>query len=368
MKIASKIASIETFANEMLCFVRITDSEGAQGWGMTAPFAANITAQVLHQIAAPVALKPFEDFTAVADRIIWRQYKFLGSFLARAAAGIDTALWDLVSRREGKSVAEMCGKKRDAIDLYASSMIRDLPVQQEADRLRALQDKFGYRAIKLHPGIPVGHDQDFWPRRTEDMVAAMVKTAVPNTHLIVDVNGNYSVPKAIEMGRYFRDQGVALYEEPCPYSQIENTKAVRDGCAEFGLPVAGGEQDYVDTMWERMIDGHVMDVCQPDLLYIGGFSRALRIARYAAGRGRYVTPHTSNRSPIFVMGLHYMACIDNPYPFLECGIEDDRWALDSYLPQIEISGGRARVPVTPGWGFEPSPEFLATSAYAVSRA
>ena len=155
---------------------------------------------------------------------------------------------------------------------------------------------------------------------------------------------------------------------PCPYWQIEKTRTVREGCAQFGLPIAGGEQDYVDTMWERMIDNHVMDVCQPDLLYIGGFSRALRIARYAAECGRFVTPHTSNRSPIFVMGLHYMAAIDHPYPFLECGIEDDRWALDSYGPQIEIAGGRAAVPTAPGWGFSPSPAFLATSTYAVSRA
>lgn len=363
-----KIASIETFANDMLCYVRLTDSDGAQGWGMTAPFAADITAQVLHRLAAPIALKPFEDHTAVADEIIWQQYKFLGTFVARAAAGIDTALWDLAARRKGVSVAELVGKKRGAIDLYASSMKRDLPVQEEADRLRALQDQYGYRAIKLHPGIPVGRNQDFWPHRTEDMVAAMAKTAAPGTHLIVDVNGNYDVEKAIETGRYFRDQGVALYEEPCPYWQIENTKAVREGCAQFGLPVAGGEQDYVDTMWERMIDEHVMDVCQPDLLYIGGFSRALRVARYAAGRGRPVTPHTSNRSPIFVMGLHYMASIDNPYPFLECGIEDDRWALDTYAPHIAIADGRAAVPTAPGWGFTPSPEFLATSQYAVSRA
>ena len=40
-----QIKSIETFANEMLCFVRVTDTDSACGWGMTAPFAADITAQ-----------------------------------------------------------------------------------------------------------------------------------------------------------------------------------------------------------------------------------------------------------------------------------------------------------------------------------
>jgi RHS repeat-associated protein len=88
-----------------------------------------------------------------------------------------------------------------------------------------------------------------------------------------------------------------------------------------------------------MIDERVMDVCQPDLLYIGGFTRALRIADYAAKRGLQVTPHTSNRSVIFPMGLHYMACIDNPYPFLEVGIEDDLWAVNTYFPNIEIKDG-----------------------------
>lgn len=362
-----KITTIETFANRDICFVRVTDSAGNTGWGMTAPFCADISAQVLHRIAAEIAFEPFDDFTKVADEIIRRQYKYLGSFLARAAAGIDTALWDLAAREKGVSVAELTGKKRSRIDLYASSMKRNLPVREEAERMRALQDQFGYRALKLHPGIPVGRDRDFWENRTEDMVAEMVKTAAPGSHIIIDVNGNYSVERAIEMARFLHDHGISLFEEPCPYWETEKTKAVRDACVSIGIPVAGGEQDYVDTVWERMIDQRVMDVCQPDLLYIGGYSRALRIAGYAAQKGLQVTPHTSNRSPIFIMGLHYMACIANPYPFMETGIENDVWALSCYNPQIEIKDGQAAVPAGPGWGFVPSEDFLAKSTYAVSR-
>ena len=265
---------------------------------MTAPFAADITATVVHRIAAGVALKPFEDFTEVADRIMNDQYKFLGTFLARSAAGIDTALWDLEAKRNGVSVAAMVGQKLDYIDLYASSMKRDLPVQEEADRLRALQDKFGYRALKLHPGIPVSKNKDYWPGRT---------------------------------------------------------------------PIAGGEQDYLEPSWRRIIDEQIVDICQPDLLYIGGFTRSLRIAERAAKLGRPVTAHTSNQSPIFVMGLHYHACIETPYAFLECGIEDDQWTK-CYTPAIEIKDGRAKVPDSPGWGFEPTEEFISSSRYAVTKA
>ena len=362
-----QIKTIETFSASHICFVRVVDDKGDSGWGMAAPFAANITAQVLHQLTTGSAFLPFEDFTTVADVIITREYKFLGSFLARAASGIDTALWDLYSKKKGLSVAQMAGQKRNFFDLYASSMKRDLPVQEEADRLRALQDKFGYRSIKLHPGIPVGEDKDHWPGRTEDMVRAMVNTAKPGTEIIVDVNGNYSVEKAIEMAKFFKSHGISLFEEPCPYWELEKTKAVRQACAEIGIPVAGGEQDYVEPIWERMIDEHIMDVYQPDLLYIGGFSRALRIAERAAKNGRPVTPHTSNQSPIFVMGLHYMAVIEKPYHFLECGIEDDPWALTCYEPRLEIKDGRAAVPTAPGWGFEPSVDFLSKAEYRISK-
>jgi len=43
------------------------------------------------------------------------------------------------------------------------------------------------------------------------------------------------------------------------------------------------------------------------------------------------------------------------------------WALDSYNPQINIAEGKASVPAGPGWGFEPTADFLTRSVYAVSR-
>ena len=50
------IAKIETFATEFLCFVRVTDAQGDIGLGQTAPYNADITAQVIHRQIAPWAL------------------------------------------------------------------------------------------------------------------------------------------------------------------------------------------------------------------------------------------------------------------------------------------------------------------------
>ena len=46
--------------------------------------------------------------------------------------------------------------------------------------------------------------------------------------------------------------------------------------------MTGGEQDCELTVWRRMIGMRAVDVVQPDVLYLGGIARTLRVARMAA--------------------------------------------------------------------------------------
>jgi L-alanine-DL-glutamate epimerase-like enolase superfamily enzyme len=363
-----KITSIETFADVNLCLVRIRAGD-AEGWGMAAPFSADITARCVHRFAAPFALgKDSADFRGFADEIIRHNYKFLGSFIARSAAGIDTALWDLEAKLAGRSVADFAGKLRDSIPVYASSMRRNpQPLQSEADRLLGFCEQYGFKSVKLHPGIPVNRDVDFYPGCSEELVRRTRETLPEDIEIIVDVNGNFSSGRAIEFGRFLKDNGVCLYEEPCPYWELDEVKKVREECAKFGLPIAAGEQDYMDTAWDRMIGERIVDVAQPDLLYIGGFTRALRVAERCAEKGIPVTPHTSNRSPIYLMGVHYMSVIENPYGFLEMGVEFGEWEESAYLNAPPIHGGCAAIPDAPGWGMVISDDWLARSEYQISR-
>ena len=51
-----KIAALETFADEFVCFVRLTTDSGAIGWGQTSTYNADITATIFHRQVAPWAL------------------------------------------------------------------------------------------------------------------------------------------------------------------------------------------------------------------------------------------------------------------------------------------------------------------------
>jgi len=167
-----KITSIETFTTQYVCFVRVTTEDGAQGFGQTAPYHADITAQVLHrQVARWVLHKDEDNLEQLIQIVLEKEHKFPGSYLRRALAGFETAIWDLRGHREGKSVCQLLGGTPGPVRAYGSSMSRDITPENEAKRLAGLQDQFGFDAFKFRIGSECGHDQDEWPGRTEEIVA-----------------------------------------------------------------------------------------------------------------------------------------------------------------------------------------------------
>ena len=121
-----KIRKLETFGNEFVCFVRVTTDTGDTGWGQTSTYNADITATIFHRQVAPWALDADAlDIDSLVRRIEEKEHKFPGSYRCRALAGLDTALWDLRGKLEGKPVVELLGGKPRALRAYASSMKRD---------------------------------------------------------------------------------------------------------------------------------------------------------------------------------------------------------------------------------------------------
>jgi len=364
-----KIKRIETFTTEFICFVRVTTDDGGEGWGQVAPYNADITAQVLHRQIAPWSLgRDALDIDALVDLIPEKELKFPGSYICRAIGGLDTALWDLRGKREGKSVCELLGGTPRALRAYASSMKRDITPEQEAARFVELRDRQGFDAFKYRIGAECGHDIDEWPDRTEEIIPAIHRALGSEVALLVDGNSGFSPRHAIEVGRMLEDHGVSHFEEPCPYWELEQTKAVRDA---LDLDVTGGEQDCMIPVWRQMIDMRAVDVIQPDVCYLGGITRTLRVAKMAEEAGLPCTPHSANLSMVTLFTMHLLGAIPNAGPYLELSIEGP-----DYYPWQEglfvespygVRNGQVRIPEAPGWGVEVHPDWLARADHACSE-
>ena len=116
--------------------MRVTADTGDTGWGQMSTYNADITAQIFHRQVAVHALGkdafPFDD---LLDRITEKEHKYPGSYLLRALTGLDTALWDLRGKVEGKPVVSLIGGTPRKLRTYASSMKRDITPLDEGTRL-----------------------------------------------------------------------------------------------------------------------------------------------------------------------------------------------------------------------------------------
>ncbi|MFQ5438357.1 MAG: mandelate racemase/muconate lactonizing enzyme family protein [Paracoccaceae bacterium] len=363
-----KINKIETFTNEFIGFVRITSHEGDQGWGQVSTYHSDITTQVLHRQVAPWVLgRDSSDLDDLLDLVTEREHKFPGSYLRRAMAGFDTAVWDLRGKRAGRPVTGLIGGTPGRLRAYASSMKRDITPAGEAARLAGLRDRFGFDAFKVRVGAEVGRNIDEWPGRTEEIIPLMRRMLGPDMSLLVDANSCFSPDRAIEVGHMLQDHGYEHYEEPCPYWDFAQTKEVTDA---LDIDISGGEQDCDLPTFKRMIDERVVDVIQPDVLYLGGLCRTLRVCAMAGAAGLPVTPHCANLGLATLFTMHLLRAIPNAGKYLEFSIEGPDyypWQEGLYVRSpYEIENGQATVTDAPGWGVEIAPEWLERSTYQAS--
>jgi len=361
-----KIKSIETFCTENFGLTRVTAEDGSQGWGQVSTYNSDISSLVLHRQVAPHALgHDINDIDALVDVIPEREHKFPGSYLRRAIGGLDTALWDLHGKLQGKSVCELLGGAPRPLRVYGSSMRRDINGADEADRLSRLRDKHGYDAFKIRVGREYGHDVDQWPGRTEEVVSAVRGALGDEVTLLADANSWFTPGRAIEVGHMLQDHGFVHFEEPCPYWELEWTKQVTDA---LDMDVTGGEQDCDLATWRRMARMGVVNVMQPDISYIGGITRTLRVAELAKRHGLACTPHSANLSLVTVFTLHVMGAIEAAGPYVEFSIEDGYpWDDGIYQPALVARDGKVAIPDGPGWGIEVNLEWLAKSTYQISE-
>jgi L-alanine-DL-glutamate epimerase-like enolase superfamily enzyme len=123
--------------------------------------------------------------------------------------------------------------------------------------------------------------------------------------------------------------------------------------------------------WARMIDERVVDIVQPDVMYMGGIARTLTVARLAADAGLPCTPHSANLSLVTICTMHLLGAIPNAGKYLEFSIEGpDYYPWQQNLfpgDPFAVRDGKVSIPSGPGRGVDINPRWLELSAHQVSE-
>jgi len=339
-------------------FLRARSKGAIEGLVMINEGRHFLTAMLQERILPFFAGRDARDLETLIDEIyVYKSnYKYAGSALWMPIAWAEAAVLDLLGKAAGKPIGDLLGgRKRDQVPVYVSSLIRETTPQAEVEWVGRRIEQTQAKAVKVKIGGRLSRNADASPGRTERLIALARQAWGDEMKIYVDANGSYDAPHALEVAKMLKEHNVAFFEEPCPFEDLDETKAVADA---LEMPVAGGEQDASLPRFEYMARNRVVDILQPDMLYNGGFIRNHRANVIARHYGLPLTPHSPYLGPRQALSTHFCATLPELPVELEFAAALPQRPMDWYSPQIEVKDGRIAVPTGPGLGIEFAPEVL----------
>ena len=177
-------------------------------------------------------------------------------------------------------------------------------------------------------------------------------------------NCAWDAATAMQVGKAIESAAIAWYEEPLAPTDLEGYREVRRAVR---IPISGGEGLAGLYPFRDLIQTRSVDIVQPDVMYMGGISRTLRVVRMAAAAGLPCTPHSANLSLVTLCTMHLLGAIPNPGKYLELSIEGagyHPWQQGLFLGDpFAVRDGQVTIPSAPGWGAEINPEWLHSATY-----
>jgi L-alanine-DL-glutamate epimerase-like enolase superfamily enzyme len=352
------IASIELLKGTDDFLVRVQSRDGAEGLGVGHPDVLETTWPILTKRVAPFFVgKDARDLESLLEGVYLTasNYKWQGLPFWVPVASVEIAILDLLGRVAEKPIGELFGPtvRRD-VAVYRASGNRGNSPQEEIAYLQQLVDETGAKAIKFRLGARMRFDEASM-RRDLALLELTRKTFGDGMTIYADANGSYDVPTAVRIGQIMHERRLAFLEEPVPFDFYDETKEIADA---LQIPVAGGEQESSLRRFRWMIEHRGVDVVQPDLLYFGGFTRSIRVARMAEAAGIPCTPHMSGGGLGYLYVAQFASCVPNAGPYQEFKGTDESLPVSSDTSPLKSIGGQLKVPTGPGLGVTVDPSYV----------
>ena len=277
------------------------ESDGTISWDRTTLVIANVEAggksgfgytycsKAAGTLIESVLAREIEGRNAFAIEAVWAAMNAVVRNIGRpgiascAISALDIALWDLKARHLVQPLAVLLGAAREKVPVYGSGGFTSYDESRLRDQLGGWAAQ-GCRWVKMKVGRQ--------PDRDRARVRA-AKSAIEETHLLVDANGAYTRKQALEFARGFSDCGVTWFEEPVSSDDLEGLRVLRDR-APGGMDIAAGEYGYTPYYFRTMLQAGAVDVLQADATRCGGVTGFLRAAALCDG---FELPLSSHCAP-----------------------------------------------------------------------
>ena len=336
-----------------LVFVQIDTDDGLSGYGLTGSLWIQAVETFVNEQVSP--LLEGEDPRNV--EAIWDLLK--KQFNLRSQTGVwssgvsavDIACWDLKGKAVDAPVWQLLGGARDEVPAYVTYGHPDYSESQLVEMAEELVSQ-GENRLKMVVGT--GHRKDSGKSaniaRDASRVRA-VRDAVPaDVELMIDANHTLSIDEAKRLGWEIEECDITWFEEPV-YANDESH--LTDLRRSIDIPIGAGQNEGHREKHRRLIDAGAIDVCQPNVVFCGGYTEGRKIAALAEANNLRI----ANGGGYPFQNLHLHAAVNNGWR-VEYHYFTWKAGEQLYRDPPVIDGGSVTAPTEPGLGLDPDLEFL----------
>lgn len=263
------------------CIVKAED--GTWGFGMT--IHGGPVERIINDHFAPALIGQ----NAMATEKLWDMMARLaapygvGGLTSYAISAVDVALWDLKGKLLQRPVYELLGgPQKEKIFVYASGFDTEWYME------------LGFQATKLfNPWGPADGLKGI--RQTEALVAHTREIIGDDKELALDCWLSMDEEYVVRLVEQLRPYRLKWIEDYVPADQWDAYAAIRQRLPWQTL--ASGEHWTMPAAFAHAASRRLVNIFQPDVLWVGGITAAVKICHIAEAAGIAVIPHASMNYP-----------------------------------------------------------------------
>jgi L-rhamnonate dehydratase len=203
--------------------------------------------------------------------------------ISYAISALDCALWDLKGKILQRPVYELLGgPQKEKIFCYASGFDQEWYLE------------LGFKATKLF--APYGLEDGLEGlKKMEELVAATRDAIGAEVELMLDAWTGLDVEYTVRLAEILKPYRLKWIEDYIPADDLMGYEAVRQRLPWQTL--ASGEHWYMPKIFAAAASRRLVDIFQPDVLWVGGITAAVKICHIAEANGISVITHGGMNYP-----------------------------------------------------------------------
>ncbi|MDX6558688.1 MAG: o-succinylbenzoate synthase [Blastocatellia bacterium] len=322
-----------------IILVRVTDKDGAEGWGECTAGESPFYCEEWTETAWPT-LKEFLAPMVVGQQV--EEAAGVGALMAKvrgnrmAKAAIETACWDLESKRAGVPLWKYLGGVNQEIPCGVSIGIQESPEKLLEKIERELAAGYQRIKIKIKPGWDL-------------TVLRKVRERYPEVLLMGDANSAYTL-NDVELFQALDDFNLMMIEQPLAHDDMFDHAELQK---QIKTPVCLDESIHSAEDARHAIDLGACRIINVKLGRVGGHTEAKRLEAECRERGIPVWCGGMLESGIGRAHNIAMATLAGFTLPGDVSASSRYWTEDIIEPPVMVSErGTITAPAGPGIGFE----------------